>query len=132
MSDIHEFLKDNVILLLKDFLHEFDMFIPHVTLIDDYLAASLHEIYECIPVTWKNYTVECSYATQHCLITDRLFVGLMPAKSFTELLLTHPVNVSAIAHWEKDLDCTIEDFLWQTICKKSKLIFFPGLRDFHI
>ena len=67
-----------------------------------------------------------------CLITDRLFAGLLPPKEFTSLLLPKVVNKKAITKWELDLDCEIETFLWETINKKTKYIFYPLLHDFHI
>ena len=131
MPEIHAFLSDNAILLLKDFLREFHNFIPHVTLVSTSLAPWLQELFQCIPQLWCNHVVHCNFSTNQCLITDRLFAGLMPTKTFTELLLPHPVNNSAITHWEKDLECTIEGFLWQNICKKIKLLSSPLFRDFH-
>ena len=132
LADAHMFLVENGAILLKDFLREFHNFIPHVTQIDNTLAACLQEIFQCIPQSWCNHVVQCQFSTTQCLITDRLFAGLMPTKSFTELLQPHPVNHSAITKWEKDLQCTIESFLWQNICKRIKVIFFPPLRDFHV
>ena len=65
-------------------------------------------------------------------MSDRLRAGLMSSKAFTELLLPPNDFQRTITKWENDLECTIEDFLWKTILRKSNFIFDPYLRDFHI
>ena len=66
------------------------------------------------------------------MLTDRLFAGLLTPKAFTDMLLPWVKNVKAIEAWQKDLDCDIEPFLWDIILRKSKQLFLPRLRDFHI
>ena len=65
-------------------------------------------------------------------MSDRLLVGLMSSKVFVELLLPKIDNQWVIRKWEEDLECNIEDFLWEKVSCKANLIFDSYLHDFHI
>ena len=129
--DYHSFLSDNHILLLKDFLQGYTNIITTPNLVTAKVIAQLTLLYNAIPRTWIN-RVMTQFTPPVCVITDRLFAGLLPSKAFTNLLLPKVVNHKAIDKWKLDLDCEIEMFLWETINKKTKIIFYPSLRDFHI
>ena len=67
-----------------------------------------------------------------CLLTDRLFAGLLMPKAFTQLLLPKIRNEKVRIKWQVDLDCDIEPFFWDIIVQKSRLLFLPQLHNFHI
>ena len=129
--DIHYFLQQNDILTLDKFVQNFNHFIQSVTVVDQSLSFALRTLKSRVPNSWLQILVQTPVNTA-CLITDRLFAGLLPSKEITRLLLPKISNTRIIGKWEVDLDCTIENFLWEKIVKKANVCFDPYLRDFHI
>ena len=129
---LHEFVMENNIICLEDFILNGQAIIQSVTLCEPLLLSVLTRMIQQLPMEWINLILRNPNIPRSCSAVDRCMAGLLPAKGFSELLTPQVLNNGAIKHWEEALDCPIEDFVWITICKKIKLLRDTTLLDFHI
>ena len=131
---LYELLQEHGVLLLKPFLVNFPMVISMMNIVDPIAATLIAKLRVAVPRNWNTLVTQSvtNNTEGTCLITDRLFAGLLTPKAFTDILLPRVKNVQAIEAWQKDLDCEIEPFLWDIILRKTKQLFIPRLRDFLV
>ena len=131
---LYELLKDQGVLLLKPFLVNFPTIFSMMNIVDPITATLIVQLRVAVPRNWNTIVTQsvANNTEGPCLITDRLFAGLLTPKAFADILLPRVRNVKAIESWQRDLDCEIELFLWDIINRKTKHLFIPRLRDFHV
>ena len=113
---LHSVLSDNNVLLLKPFLDNFVMIFDMIKIVDPATATMVAQLRTAVPIHWTRIVTHNRSDTipPPCPITDHLFAGLMTPKMFTQLLLPRVRNITVITKWQKDLDCEIESFLWDS------------------
>ena len=131
--EMYNFLAENNLLLMKDFVSNYDHIFQIVSVFDSQLPKKLCKLKNGISDNWLAILTEQLNQDNYispCRVSDRLVAGLLPPKAFMEMLIPKVDESSILSKWETDLECTIEDFLWTKICKKANLMFDSYLRDF--
>ena len=98
------------------------------------MATQIARLRTIVPENWNTIVTQSMSPNipTPCFITDRLSAGLLTPKAFTQLLLPRDRNYQVLTKWAVDLECDIEEFLWDAILKKTRGLFLPSLKDFHI
>ena len=96
---------------MREFVDNYNHVVTILSILNRKVAGYV-QLYANISTSWltiiKSRTVT---DIRPCLMSDWLKAGLMSSKAFTELLLPPNDFQRTIKKWEKDLECTIEDFL---------------------
>ena len=131
---LHDTLKEHDVLLLKPFLVNFVTIFSTINAIDPLLATMIACLRTMVPAKWNTIVIQSMTpnVSPPYLLTDRLSAGLLTPKAFTQLLLPRDRNYQILAKWAIDLECDIEEFLWDAILQKARVLFIPSLKDFHI
>ena len=132
--EVHKTLQEHNVLLLEPFFFHFVTIFQMIRIIDPVMAGWIAQLRTAVPRNWVNIVTQnrANNKPAPCLLTDRLFAGLLTPKTFTQLLLPKIRNGKARIKWQADLNCDIEPFFWDIIVRKSRLLFLFQLRDFHV
>ena len=92
---LYELLQEHGVLLLKPFLVNFQMVFSMMNIVDPITAKLIAQIRVAVPRNWNTIVTQsvANNTEGTCLITDRLFAGLLTPKALTDILLPRVRNV---------------------------------------